>query len=59
MDREQAIFILENQAQKHEAMCRTILIAGESIIAKQHETIADAMRYAAGKLREEANGETD
>ena len=52
MDNKQAIFLLEDQALKHESMARTIMLTGDSIIAKQHQTIAEAFRYAADRLRE-------
>ena len=55
MDNKQAIFLLEDQAFKHDSMAsmaRTIMPTGDSIIAKQHQTIAEALRYAADRLRE-------
>ena len=57
MDNAQAIFLLEDQALKHESMARTIMLTGDSIIAKQHQTIAEAFRYAADKLRGLDDGE--
>ena len=57
MDNKQAIFLLEDQALKHESMARTIMLTGDSIIAKQHQTIAEAFRYAAEKLKEMDDGE--
>lgn len=56
MDNKQAIFLLEDQAFKHESMARTIMLTGDSIIAKQHQTIAEALRYAVEKLKEMDDG---
>ena len=56
MDSKQAIFLLEDQALKHESMARTIMLTGDSIIAKQHQTIAEAFWYAAEKLKEMDDG---
>ena len=57
MDNKQAIFLLEDQAFKHESMARTIMLTGDSIISKQHQTIEEEFRYAADKLRGLDDGE--
>ena len=56
MDNKQAIFLLEDQAFKHDSMARTIMLTGDSIIAKQHQTIAEAFWYAVEKLKEMDDG---
>ena len=56
MDNKQAIFLLEDQALKHDSMARTIMLTGDSIIAKQHQTIAEAFWYAVEKLKEMDDG---
>lgn len=52
MDRDQAIFILSDQATKHEVIAKTAEAMDDPIIAKDHNTILAALRYAISFLEE-------
>ena len=52
MDRDQAIFILSDQATKHEVIAKTAGAMDDPIIAKDHNTILAALRYAISVLED-------
>ena len=51
MDREQAIFVLRTQAEKHEIIAKVARAIEDNVIAKDRETIATALRYAISVLQ--------
>ena len=51
MDREQAIFILTDQATKHGVIAETAEAMDDPIIARDHKNIEAALRYAISVLR--------
>lgn len=53
MDRKQTIFILKDMILEHDSKARYGVINNDEFYAKEHQTIADALRFALLELEKD------
>lgn len=51
MDRDRAIYILISQSEKQEILAKVATEIGYNVLAREYETISEALRYAIGVLQ--------